>query len=567
MLTELSIRDIALIPSVVMRFGPGLNVLSGETGAGKSLIVGGLRLLCGERPPEDFVRSGAERGVVEGVFRLDPGGWIAGELAEIGIEIRKGRLVLRREIPLRGKGRVRANGEAITLSTLARASEILIDLHGQHDHQALLRRERQREALDDYAGVAAARLGFAQQLAEWKEAAARLREEIAVTREESGRQELRRFQLRELEAAAATPGELEALEIERGRLEQAELLRTTAARLENRLLEGEGSIHDELSELAAGVDPARTHDPAWDGVAESLRSLAIGAAELARDARALGERAIDDPARLEVVRERLRLLRDLLKKYGPEESDLFLFRERLRSEEADPEARDRRVSALRERVGMISDRLTTSGARLTRKRSASARRLRRAIESALAELGMEGTRFEPRVDPRTTGVDVGDGSASRKAGPSGFDAVEFLLAPNRGEEARPLRRIASGGEISRIMLALKSVLGESRGTATMAFDEIDLGVGGRVAGRVAETLASIAARRQVLCVTHLAVIASRASVHLRVSKDEVGGRTITRVEPVEGEERVREIARMLGGEETGGVVVEHARELLAGEKP
>ncbi|MGH2571817.1 MAG: DNA repair protein RecN [bacterium] len=567
MLTELSIRDLALIPSLRIRFGRGLNVLSGETGAGKSLVVGSLRLLCGERASPDIVRTGEQRAVVEGIFELDPAGWIARELTALGIELEDGELILRREIVVEGRGRVRANGNAIGVDALASAAELLVDLHGQHDHQSLLRPSYQLDALDGYAGLLDARDAFAADLARWKEAAEELARVREADRAESERAELARFQLREITDASPREGELAELTAELGRLESAELLRATAARLEETLAEAEGSVHDVISECAEAAGAASSHDPSWKPVAEALESLAIGVSEAARDARTCGERAVDDPERLAEVRDRVRLLHDLVRKYGPGEAELFAFWERLRVDAEDPEARERRLRALESVVEEISATLSRSGASLSRKRKAAAGKLREAVEAALAEVGMAGTGFEVRVGPRREGAAILGPAAAPRAGRRGLDEVEFLLAPNRGEEWRELRAIASGGEISRVMLALKSVLGEIRGTATMAFDEIDRGVGGRVATKVADLLAAIAENRQVICITHLPAIASRASVHLRVAKHEEKGRTVSTVEPVEGEERVLEIARMLGGDGAEGVAREHALELLRGERP
>jgi DNA repair protein RecN (Recombination protein N) len=562
MLAELSIRDLVLIPRITLRFGPGLNVLSGETGAGKSLVVGSLRLLCGEKPPADPVRPGAERAIVEGVFELDPDGWIVHALAGLDIDAGDGELILRREIPAKGRGRVRANGLAIPLETLRRASELLVDLHGQHDHQSLLRPSYQAEALDEFAGLLPARDEFAARLGEWRTARDELEELGRASREDRERRELARFQRRELEEADPQPGERAELVVEHGRLERAEFLRDVSARCADTLLESERSLQEILSELAELAEEAAGHDPEWVPLAESLGSLAIGAAEAARDASALGERAVDDPERLQEVRDRLRVWDDLLRKYGPGEEDVLAFRDRLRAEEDDPDAREKRLEALRERVEGISDRLLRLGTSLRRKRRAAARDLEQAVEAALAGVGMEGARFEVEVHAREQGVAFRGEAAPERAGPSGLDRVELLLAANPGRDPRPLRSVASGGEISRVMLGLKSVLGRVRGTATMVFDEIDAGVGGTVAARVGETLAGIGASRQVLCITHLAAIASRAGTHFRVRKDADGGSAATSVEPVEGEERVREIARMLGGAEPEGVAVEHARELL-----
>jgi DNA repair protein RecN (Recombination protein N) len=255
-------------------------------------------------------------------------------------------------------------------------------------------------------------------------------------------------------------------------------------------------------------------------------------------------------------------LQDLRRKYGPDEDGVFATWERLARDVEDPEARDRRVAAWKGRVREISDRLAHAGADLTRRREVASKKLCGRVEKSLAELGMKGTRFAIDVRPRSTGTEFVHGSTRGLVGASGFDGVEFRLSANRGEEMRPLKAVASGGEISRVMLALKAVLEQTRGTATMVFDEVDAGVGGRVASKVAALLASLAEGRQVLCITHLAAIASRASVHWCVRKQEQDGRTISDVTAVTGEERVLEIARMLGGEATKGIAVDHARELL-----
>jgi DNA repair protein RecN (Recombination protein N) len=560
-LTELSIRDIALIPQLRLRFGPGLHVLSGETGAGKSLVVGGLRLLCGEKAGPEVVRAGAERAVVEGVFEIEPDGWIARELARLGVECEDGELIVRREVVAAGRGRARINGAAVPMALLAQVGELLVDLHGQHDHQSLLRPSFQLDVLDEHAGAAPERTRFGDGLAAWKEAAADLDARERAQREDGARRELARFQLKELEEAKPQAGELAALRAELRRLENAEWLEAAAARLVERLADGEGAIGDVAGEAAQTAARAARHDPEWTAAAAGLESLAIAARELARDVRALGERAVHDPERLEDVRARVRLLEDLHRKYGPAEEDLLATWAKLREEHADPDAAERRVEELRIRVAEEGARLLEAGAALRARRKKAAGRLARAMEKTLAELGMEGTRFEARLAPRAQGAAL-DPASDARAGSSGLDSVEMLLAANAGEELRPLRAVASGGEISRVMLALKSVLGETRGTATMVFDEIDAGVGGRVANRVGELLQTLGERRQVLCITHLAAIASRARVHLRVAKETADGRTVSAVEPVAGEERVSEIARMLGGSEEDGVAREHARQLL-----
>jgi len=566
LLTELSIRDIALIPELHVRFGPGLNVLSGETGAGKSLVVGSLRLLCGARPPEGFVRAGAKRGVVEGIFSVPADGWIAAQLRELGVEPEDDELILRREIATSGKGRVRANGQAIPLRTLAGISELLIDLHGQHDHQSLLRPSGQLQALDEVGDLLGRVDAFARDVAGWRRARRALDEAREAFRADSEKRELLRLQRKELREADVQPGERDELLQEGGRLEQAEFLRDAAARISHSLVEADEAMQQQLAELAETAEAAATHDAAWEPVAEGLSRMAIDAAELGREAAGLGERAVDDPARLAHVRDRVRLIDDLLRKYGPEEADLLAFRQRLEEREIDPEEREARLRALEEQVHTISDKLVGDGQLLGRRRQRAARTLERSVEAALATLGMEGTRFRVSLNARERGEAVRGPAAELRAGPTGLEDAEFLMAANRGEEPRPLRSVASGGEISRVMLALKSVAGERRGTATMVFDEIDAGVGGTVASRVAEVMGRIAEGRQVLCITHLAPIASVASTHLRVHKDTLGDRTVTSVTPVADEERVLEVARMLGSSDPDGVAVDHARELLTKER-
>jgi DNA repair protein RecN (Recombination protein N) len=562
LLTELSIRDIALIDKLRVGFQPGLNVLSGETGAGKSLLVGTLGLLCGDRASANIVRSGARRGAVEGIFALAPDGWIARQLAALGIELEDGELILRREIVEGGKGRVRANGAAITLATLARAAEWLVDLHGQHEHQSLLRPGAQLDALDEFAGLLTAREEFGRDLRVWQDVDAELRASSAASAQDEARRDLARFQLKELEQAAPQPGEFAELGAERRRLEQAEFLQGAAARLVDALSEADLSVRDSLHELADLAAEAAEADASWSEAAASLRSHAIAVEEVAADIRRLGDGVVDDPERLAFVRERLRLLSDLLHKYGPQEDDLFAFWESLRNTDIDPAEHERHLRVLRERAGELSAKLAGQAADLTRRRRRAGRKLARRLEEILAELGMAGTRFEVRIGPRTQGVAFRGEAEAERAGRRGVDNVEYLIAPNRGEESRPLRMIASGGEISRVMLALKSAIGQTRGTACMVFDEIDIGVGGRVASRVARLLGAVAAERQVICITHLAPIASQAKHHLRVFKEDKGGRTVSRVEPVVGAERVEEIARMLGGEGAEGAAKEHARELL-----
>jgi DNA repair protein RecN (Recombination protein N) len=565
-LVELSIRDLAIIPHLRISFGPGLNVLSGETGAGKSLIVGSLRLLCGERPPDDLVREGADAARVEGIFELAPDGWIARELAESGIPIDDGELVLSREIAGSGRGRIRANGVTLARTSLEEVGARLVDLHGQHDHQLLLRPNEQLDALDEWAELSEERERFAVEFRAWKDARALRERLVAGSREGTERRELRRFQRREIEAADPKPGEIAALRSELKRLEAAELLRVVAQEVAEALLDAERSVHDVVANLADRTREAASFDPAWTRLSEDLEALRIQAQEIGRDAHTRMRGIVDDPERLAEARDRLRIWGDLLRKYGPAEDDVLALRARLAQETLDPEDEARAIEVARAREREFSARLARSGAELSKKRTKHARTLAKDVERTLARLGLEHARFDVQVVPRDAGETLADEAGELKVGATGVDAVEFFFTANPGEGPRPLRRVASGGEISRVMLALKTLLGSKRGTATMVFDEIDHGVGGTVAGRIGEALAKLSKDRQVICITHLAPIASRADVHLRAFKAEEGGRTVTTVERVDGEERVREVARMLGASTSRGIAADHARELLRGGK-
>jgi len=563
-LTELCIRDIALLAHTRIAFAPGLNVLSGETGAGKSLVVGSLRLLCGDKAGPEIVREGAERGRVEGMFEVDPRGWIARELDDAGIALEDGELVLSREIAPAAKGRLRANGAPIVRSTLERVSNVLFDLHGQYDHQLLLRPGEQLIALDEAGDLSAAREAFAHLFQEWRRIVEEIQEREKTSKEAGQLRELRRFQLRELEELRPSRGELAKLTSDRKKLEAAELLRSTAGDIAERLLESDRSVHDAVFELHARAQAACAHDPSWEALVESLESLRILAQDAGREAASKARSVQDDPQRLEEIRARIRTLTDLFHKYGPEEEQLFELWEELRQEALDPESAERALGARKQREREISATLATSGAELSRKRKTRAKRLALAVAKSLAHLGLERARFEIEVTPRETGAELGPQGPRAQAG--GLDAVEFLFSANAGESLRPLRHVASGGEISRVMLALQSHLGKTRGTPTIVFDEIDQGVGGGVAARIGEAMANLGQERQVICITHLPQVASRADAHFRVSKREEGGRTVAFVERVQEEERVREIARMLGGESAEGIAVDHARELLRGAR-
>lgn len=564
MLSELSIRDVALISRLHLTFRPGLNVLSGETGAGKSLIVGSLRLLGGEKASPDVIREGANRAFLQATFELDPRGWIAQEMVAAGIPLDDGELVVSREFAAQGQGKIRVNGVTVARSQWIELSSMLVDLHGQHDQQRLLSAQEQRTSLDAFAGLTEDVDRFGAVFQDWKRTRQELEHLRSTLRNSRDRSDLVRFQLEEISRAEPKSGEVSRLESEQARLEAADFLRRTADEIVDRVLEGENAIHDVIARLCGKAEEASRQVAEWRPLAESLESMRVQAQEVGREARAISRETVEDPERLDAVRNRLRKLADLLRKYGPTEAELLARWEGLQRENQDPAQREQEVEVLEKRVQEISATLATLGKTLTKSRKLHARKLSSAMEKALEPLGMARARFEIRFSALGSGLPLASTSESLLVGPTGFDDVEFLFSANPGESPKALGKIASGGETSRVMLALKTILGRIREPATMVFDEVDAGIGGVVAGRVGEALEKLANDRQILCITHLPQVASRATHHLVVSKREDEGRTVSEVTIVEGEERVREIARMFGDDSPRGVALDHARSLLRG---
>jgi DNA repair protein RecN (Recombination protein N) len=550
MLSELRIRNFALIDRLSVRLGPGLNVLTGETGAGKSIIVGALSLLLGERASSEVVRSGEDRASIEGVFEVDGRADLARLLDERGIEADDGVLVLKREVAAEGRSRAWVNGSPATASLLGEIGRMLVDLHGQHEHQTLLRRDEQRAILDAYAGSAA----LAAEVRAAHAAVADLRREAADLerrrREALQRADFLRFQADEIETAALQPGEEEALEDEARRLSHSEELTSLSSQLYDAVAGADRSIVGELGHLSRTVDHLIRIDPAQEGVRELYDAAYYALQELGERMERYAQNVEHDPKRLEEIRRRQDLIFRLRTKYGGTVEEVLQVGRVAREELDLIDGADFELGALQKRLGHAADALARVAAELTGKRSESAAHLGEEVARVLPDLGMTGGRFEVAVLPLA------------EPGPNGAEEIEFRVSLNRGFEPRPLSFVASGGEMSRIMLALKTILARLDAVPTLVFDEVDAGIGGRVALQVGEKMREVAESHQVFAITHLPQIAARANTHLLVSKQERDGRTATEVAPLEDEERVREIARMLGGDPESAVSLEHARELL-----
>jgi len=558
----LRIENLALVERVELEFGPGLNVLTGETGAGKSIVLGALGLLAGARAESEAVRSGADEAVVEAVFRIARLPALEAELRARGLDADLHELVVRRSVSAGGRSRAQVAGRLVPASTLAELLAGRLEISSQHGSQALLRPESHGELLDAFGGLEAERSAVAAGYAELRRLDHALAELESAREESARREDFLGFQVREIDEAKLVPGELAALAAERTRLAHAERLAAEAAAAAAGLA-GEGAggdpesapARDRVAEALRRLDAAARIDPELGSLGERLRGVAAELADVAAELERYASGLEADPERLGGVEERLALLERLRRKYGPDEATILGFRERAAEELAAVAGTDQRLAALaRERVG-AAEGLARAAARLTQGRREAADRLARAVEPALHELALPGARFEVALEPAQAGPGL-------PCGPAGAEAPEFRFSANAGEAPRGLRRVASGGELSRLFLALKNVLRRADPGMVLVFDEVDAGIGGRVADRVGRVLEELAGEHQVLCITHLPQVAARGATHFRVEKLEQSGRTVVRVRRLAQRERVEEIARMAGGETVSDATRRHARELL-----
>ncbi|HWP37609.1 MAG TPA: DNA repair protein RecN [Gemmatimonadales bacterium] len=558
MLTEIRVRDLAVIADVTLHLQPGLNVLTGETGAGKSLLVDALGLLLGERGSADLVRPGAQRAAVEAVFDLTAAAAgavppvlpaVSAAAAEAGVELEDGRLIVRREITTEGRSRVWVNGSPTTVGVLAGLTRLVVDLHGQHDAQSLLRAHRQRDILDAFGDAEAEREAVRVAHAKAASLAERERALEAQVREARKQADYLRHVAAEIRGAAPRPGEDEDLALESRRLANVEELNRLVAQVASLVDGDEGSAVDRVAQARRAAEQLERIDPSVATWREMLEQAAANLDEVARAIRGYEGAVEQDPERLEAVERRRDTLFRLKQKYGPAIDDVLRRGEEAERALALVDTGDQALTEIAAERREADQVLAEAAGRLTGKRRRAATRLARAVEELLPRLGMPGGKFIVSVTP---------GAA---IGPAGADDVEFLVKLNVGLDARALADVASGGELSRLMLALKVVLAHHDAVPTLVFDEVDQGVGGEVASQVGEALARVAETRQVLVITHLPQIAARARHHVVISKQPRGGVATADARPIEGEERVGEVARMLGDADAP-TARKHASELL-----
>ena len=568
MLAQLSIQNVVLIEELVLELGPGFSVITGETGAGKSILVHALSLVFGGRVRPEVLRAGADEAQVEALFEIPPRSRAIARLDAAGIRCDR-ELVVRRVVQATGSGEQRevrsrayVNGRLCTAAQLAEIASDLCDIASQHESVSLTDPATHVEYLDAFAALQKDRERVAEEVDSLTQV---VRELDALTGAEltrAEREDFLRWQLHEIDELAPQPGEETDLAQELERLRHADKLLATTQRAADALYDGPGALCDTLAKLATDMEQGAAIDPS---LASHVRTLQVARSELADAARALARYAESvevSPARLAEVEERLSRLQKILRKHGPTTRDVGVRRSALASElETLSSASDRVAELLAERARRFA-RAESAARALSRKRREAADTLGAAIGAELAQLGMGKARVVVEVTAAAATADALTIDGARLTR-TGIDHVEFLIAPNRGEEPRPLRRIASGGELSRSLLALKRVLADKGPAGTYVFDEVDAGVSGAIAEVIGRAIGDIARHRQVVCITHLPQIAALGDAHFVVDKSESGGRTRARVRKLSASERVEEIARMIGGIKVGAAARHAAAELLA----
>jgi DNA repair protein RecN (Recombination protein N) len=561
MIEELSVRDFALIERLSVSLGGGLTILSGETGAGKSLLIGAIGFLLGFKADTGVIRTGAEEALVTGVIDASKSpeaiAWLEGR----GLETEDGRVLLRRSIKANGRGSVFIQNQPALRADLVALSSLLVDLHGQHEQQSLLLPENHRRLLDRFAGIEGDVISFGERFAELCSKRKAFESALASEKERVREMEFLHYAVDEISKAKLKKDEEGELEAEERLLSEHEKLFAAVDAGHESLRaegsdEGSGGALSNLRHLRACLETAQGIDPALADLSRRADDAYYELEDIADSLRSYSSGLKFSPERLEEIESRLAEIQKLKKKYGSSIEEILVRLEEDRERLSHLETWEEDKEGLAAEIAELEAKVLAQALRLSEKRTASAASLQGKIEAILRTLGMPNARFLVRIGRKEPE------GGKPVVGPFGVDEVEFLIAPNPGESPKPLARIASGGELSRVALAAKTILAESDTVDTLIFDEVDAGIGGEVAVAVGEHLAALGRARQVLCITHLASIAARADNHYRVEKEVAEGRTATRLSRMDGRARAEEIARMLAGDPDEEASVAHAIELL-----
>lgn len=568
MLKTLSIKNYALIDELEIEFGSGLNIITGETGAGKSIIIDALNLILGERAAQDEVRSGTEKSVVEGVFTISGNKKVQRLLDAAEIETGE-EIIVRREVSHKGQSRAFVNDTPMPVSQLKELGDYLVDLHGQHEHQSLLRPETHIDLLDDFGGLDSLVKDFKSAYDELVSQIGEMKDLISQRDALREKRELYGFQIKEIDAVNPQTGEMDQLEAELKILENSEKLYEVTMKLYELLYDSESSIHDQLVMVRNQLEDLSDIDKSFEALKSDSETAKAIVDEITRSVQSYSSRIDFNPERLEEIRDRLGVLSMFRKKYGGSLEAAIEYREKIGKEFQLAENFDEAISQLGDNVEEQRHTVSEIAERLSSKRREVAERVMRSIIGVLAEIGIENAKFEIQIKNRPVKEDGAElrplvrlGHDFYETNEKGFDFVEFYISTNIGEEPRPLAKVASGGEISRTMLALKTILAKSDRLPLLVFDEIDTGISGRIGSKVGKSLKSLSGFHQIIAITHLPQIAGMADVHFRVEKGVKGKRAVTRVSRLTEDERVLEVARLLSGEDVTQTSISGAKELI-----
>ncbi len=568
MLKNLSIRNYALIDELELEFGTGLNIITGETGVGKSIIIDALNLILGERATAEEVRSGTDKTIVEGVFTISGNKKVQQLLKEAEIEC-EDEIIIRREVNPKGQSRAFANDTPIPISQLKQLGDFLVDLHGQHEHQSLLRPETHIDLLDDFGGLDTLVKNFRFAFQDLNQILDELKDLISKREALKEKRELYSFQIKEIDSVNPQPGEIDRLESELKILENAEKLYESTTKLYEILYDSESSIHDQLVVVRNQLEDLSQIDKSFESIREESEGAKAVVDEITRFVQSYNSKIDFNPQQLEEIRERLGVLTMFKKKYGGSLEAVIEYREKIGKEFALAENFDEEIQKLESEVESAREKVSEIAERLSAKRREVADRVMRSIVGVLNEIGIEKAKFEIEIKNKEYKSEDGRLKPLAKLGKdfyetmdNGFDFVEFFISTNVGEEPRPLVKVASGGEISRIMLALKTILAKSDRLPLLVFDEIDTGISGRIAAKVGRSLKNLSAFHQIVAITHLPQIAGNADTHFRVEKIVKGKRAVTQVSKLSDGERVLEVAKLLSGDDVTQASISGAKEMI-----
>ncbi len=558
MLVQLNITDFAIIKGLEISLEPGLNIMSGETGAGKSIIINAMNLILGGRASSDLIRSGCDEARVEALFSFPENPFLAEMLTELGFSF-DGELLISRTVSREGRNRVSINGSIATLQMLSRLSTVLISISGQYEHQLLLKPDNHLYLLDDFGGLSDERTTLAKAF----NRSQAIKDRIRLLKKEidkiSEKQELAQFQIQEIEDAGISIGEDKQLAEERKRLQHTEELLAIVSGGYLTLYEKNDSVLSALAQCARQMDKGTEIDSRLSSIRDGLKDVEVNLEDISYSLRDLQNTIHMDPHRLEEVEERLELLNRFKRKYGPTLTEVLQFKDNLSAMMYDLDGKNENLKQVEAEHMAIESDVIDKALALSKKRKKASKQLEKAIEKELQHLHMQDTRFQVQFEKGQNDKEE-DKTGGIRA--EGLDCPEFMISPNVGEELRALSRIASGGELSRIMLAIKTILAQTTSVETIIFDEVDSGISGATAEVVGEKVLSLAEYHQIICITHLPQIASQGQTHFLVHKEVSNGRTESSIAELDNEGRLQEIARLLGGKEITQRAVAHAREML-----